>query len=71
MLKEIYNFVIKLIIFGIGFFAINTVIDFLSSVVVYSHSLRSVALALWAFIPGLYLIKCGIELYLELQENKV
>jgi len=68
MLKEIYIFVIKLFIFGIGFFAINSVVDFISSIVVYEHSLRTPILLLWAVIPGLYLVKSGFELYQEMQK---
>jgi len=69
MLKEVYNFIIKLIIFGIGFYAINMAITAISSFIVYSHSLRATALTLWAIIPGIYLVKCAIELYLDLQEK--
>ena len=71
MLKAIYIFVLKLFIFGIGFFAINTVVDFISSIVVYDHTLRSTALLIWAVIPGLYMLKCGFELYQDIQEASV
>jgi len=70
MLKDIGNFLIKLFLFGIGYYAINIAIDVINSFITISHSLKIVVMFIWTVLPGLYLIKCAIELYKDAQEAK-
>jgi len=70
MLKSILEFLTKLFIFGIGYFAINIAVDVVSSFITVPHTLRPVVLFIWTVLPGLYLIKCAFELYKEAQEAR-
>lgn len=70
MLSKIGDFIVKLFIFGVGYYAINISIDVLNAFLIYEHSLKVVAMALWTFIPGLYLIKRAISLYHDAQEAR-
>jgi len=69
MLSKIGGFISKLFLFGVSYFAINIVVDVISTFVAVDHTLKPVILFIWTVLPGAYLLKEGFKLYQAAQEE--